>query len=60
MEVVCNTVREEKNTQATAATATCHQSEIAELIEKAVSGNFTAFGELYGVYLDQIYRFSTR
>jgi RNA polymerase sigma-70 factor (ECF subfamily) len=57
MKVICNTVREEKNTPATAAAATYDQSEIAGLIEEAVSGNFTAFGELYGIYLDQIYRY---
>jgi len=57
MKVICNTVREEKSTPAAAAAATYNQTEIAGLVTEAVSGNFTAFGELYGVYLDQIYRY---
>jgi RNA polymerase sigma-70 factor, ECF subfamily len=57
MKVVCNTVREERNTQVTAVSATRQPSEIAGLVEKAVSGNFSAFGELYDIYLDRIYRY---
>jgi RNA polymerase sigma-70 factor (ECF subfamily) len=57
MNVICNTVREERNTPAAAAAVTCSPSEIARLVEKAVSGNFTAFGELYRFYLDRIYRY---
>jgi RNA polymerase sigma-70 factor (ECF subfamily) len=57
MKVICNTVREEKNTPATAPAATYNQFEITELVAEAASGNFTAFGELYNVYLGQIYRY---
>lgn len=57
MSVVCNKVRERKKTQATATTETQHQSEIVRLVEKAAGGNFEAFGELYGIYLDRIYRY---
>jgi RNA polymerase sigma-70 factor (ECF subfamily) len=56
MKVICNTVREEKNTPAIAAAAPRNRFEIERLVEEAVSGNFTAFGELYSTYLDQIYR----
>jgi RNA polymerase sigma-70 factor (ECF subfamily) len=57
MKVICNPVREEKNTPATAAAAPHYQSEITGLVEEAVSGNFTAFGELHSIYLDRIYRY---
>jgi RNA polymerase sigma-70 factor (ECF subfamily) len=57
MPVACNKVRGIKKAQTTAAPKTYSQSEITNLIEKAVGGNFSAFGELYSVYLDQIYRY---
>jgi len=57
MKIVCNKVREETKTQATAATKTCNQSEIAGLVVKAAGGSFAAFGELYSIYLDRIYRY---
>ena len=57
MSVVCNKVREDKKTQATAAAKTRDQSEIEKLVKKAAAGNFKAFGELYSIYLDRIYRY---
>jgi RNA polymerase sigma-70 factor (ECF subfamily) len=57
MSVVCNKVRERKETQATAAAETYNQAEIVSLIEKAAGGNFRAFGDLYRIYLDRIYRY---
>jgi RNA polymerase sigma-70 factor (ECF subfamily) len=57
MKVICNTDREVKNTPATAVAAPCNQFEVEGLVKKAVSGNFKAFGELYGIYLDRIYRY---
>ena len=57
MKTVCNKVREEKKAQPTTAKATHHPAEIVKLVEKAAGGNFTAFGELYSFYLDQIYRY---
>ena len=44
-------VREENNTQETS------QTEVTKLIERASGGDFEAFGELYGIYLDRIYRY---
>lgn len=41
----------ENNTQETS------QTEVTELIERASGGDFEAFGELYGIYLDRIYRY---
>jgi RNA polymerase sigma-70 factor (ECF subfamily) len=57
MKVFSHTVSGETKIRAPAATATGHQPEIAGLIGEAISGDFTAFGELYGIYLDQIYRY---
>lgn len=57
MKTVCNKVREAKKAQPTTTKATYHPAEIVKLVEKAAGGNFTAFGELYGIYLDQIYRY---
>jgi len=56
MKAVCNIVREEKKAQPEAV-ATRQQSDIAGLVNKAACGDFTAFGELYNIYLDRIYRF---
>ena len=57
MKSVCIKVREENKTQAAAATATYDQSKIESLVERAACGNFEAFGELYSIYLDKIYRY---
>ena len=57
MSVVCNKVRKGKRAQAAAATVTYDQSEIANLVDKAAGGDFEAFGELYSIYLDRIYRY---
>jgi RNA polymerase sigma-70 factor (ECF subfamily) len=57
MSVVCNKVEERKQTQATAVAKTYDNSEIAGLVDKAAGGNFSAFGDLYNIYLDRIYRY---
>ena len=57
MAVVCNIVREDIKTQATTATKLHTQTELIMLVEEAASGNFEAFGELYSLYLDRIYRY---
>ena len=57
MTSVSNKVREENKTEATAATVTYDQSRTEELVEKAAGGNLEAFGELYEIYLDRIYRY---
>ena len=57
MRSVCNKVREDKKSQATAKTVTDNQSEIVRLVDRAAGGNFEAFGKLYGIYLDRIYRY---
>ena len=57
MKVICNTVREKNKAQAAAAPAIYDQSEIVRLVERAAGGDFEAFGELYSIYLDKIYRY---
>jgi len=34
-----------------------NQTEIIKLVEKAIGGNVEAFGELYSIFLDRIYRY---
>jgi len=58
MKVVCNKVREGKKSRATAAVSTNGPSEVAQLVDRAAGGNFEAFGHLYGIYLDRIYRYA--
>jgi RNA polymerase sigma-70 factor (ECF subfamily) len=57
MTSVSNKVREENKSRAAAATVTSDRSRTEELVEKAAGGNLEAFGELYGIYLDPIYRY---
>ena len=33
------------------------EAEITRLVERAAGGDFEAFGELYSIYLDRIYRY---
>ena len=39
------------------STQEASQTEVTKLIERASEGDFEAFGELYGIYLDRIYRY---
>lgn len=52
-----NNNRQENKTQSTAWTASHDQSEAIRLIERAAGGDVEAFGELYNIYLDRIYRY---
>ena len=52
-----NNIRGENKAQATAKTVTYDQSKILSLVERAAGGDFEAFGELYSIYLDRIYRY---
>ena len=57
MKSVRNKVREESKAQATTRTVTLDQSKILRLVKRAAGGDIEAFGELYSVYLDRIYRY---
>jgi len=39
------------------ASGTYDKTEVPGLVERAADGSFGAFGELYSIYLDQIYRY---
>ena len=39
------------------ANGTYDKTEVPRLVERAADGSFGAFGELYSIYLDQIYRY---
>jgi len=52
-----NNIEGENKTQATTEAATRAQSKIVRLVERAAGGNIEAFGELYSIYLDRIYRY---
>ena len=47
----------EEKAHATDKSLTPEQDKVVRLVEKAIRGDFAAFGELYGVYLDRIYRY---
>ena len=48
---------QEHTAHATAKADTYDQSEIVELVVRATHRDFEAFGELYGIYLDRIYKY---
>lgn len=52
-----NKIVGENEAQATTRTVIPDQSEIIRLIRRATGGDFEAFGELYSIYLDRIYRY---
>ena len=58
MRAVCNKVGGFKKSRATATVKTCAPSKIERLVDKAADGNFEAFGQLYSIYLDKIYRYA--
>jgi len=58
MRILCNTeVREKDTARTTARTVDYDQSAIERMVDQAAAGDFEAFGKLYGIYLDQIYRY---
>ena len=52
-----NNIEGETKTQATPEAATRTKSKIVRLVERAAGGDIEAFGELYSIYLDRIYRY---
>ena len=49
--------REETKAQTIAKAVTYTQPKIASLVERAASGNSEAFGKLYYIYVEKIYRY---
>ena len=52
-----NKNREQNRAQSTAETVTHDQLAAAKLVERAAEGDFEAYGELYSIHLDRIYRY---
>ena len=52
-----NNIEGENKTQATTEAATRTKSKIIRLVERAAGGDIEAFGELYSIYLNRIYRY---
>jgi RNA polymerase sigma-70 factor, ECF subfamily len=49
--------RKENKNQAISETPTYHETDLGQLLKRAASGDFEAFGEIYTMYLDRIYRY---
>ncbi|MFC1894219.1 sigma-70 family RNA polymerase sigma factor [Chloroflexota bacterium] len=49
--------REEDKAEGIAKTGVLDETKIVSLVKRAAGGDFEAFGELYSVYLDRIYRY---
>ena len=52
-----NSFRRENKTESIAEATAYDQSGVVRLVEKAASGNFEAFGKLYHIYVERIYRY---
>jgi len=52
-----NKNREQNRAQPAAETVTHDQLAVVRLVERAAEGDFEAYGELYSIYLDRIYRY---
>lgn len=50
-------VKEESRVLPTGEALRCPEIDIAQLVKSAASGDFEAFGEIYTIYLDRIYRY---
>lgn len=57
MRFVRNKVAGENKAEATTKAVIYDQPRILGLVERAIGGDFEAFGELYSIYLDRIYRY---
>jgi len=57
MKMVRNKVRDKNKAQEAARIIAPEQPETLGLVKRATGGDFEAFGELYSIYLDRIYRY---
>lgn len=57
MESLRHTGSKENATRETTETKTYEDIEIKRLVKQAIDGDVETFGELYGIYLDRIYRY---
>ena len=57
MKRLCIKYGEERESRTASSHENNEQSEVMRLVDKAANGNFNAFGDLYSMYLDRIYRY---
>ena len=57
MKRLCIKYGEEQGPRTLSQERKTDQSEVIKLVDKAADGNFDAFGNLYSIYLDRIYRY---
>jgi len=57
MDIIRHKVTDKNEAQETSETVTPSEAEITGLIDRAAGGDFGAFGELYSIYIDRIYRY---
>ena len=57
MKRLCIKYGEERESRTDSSHENNEQSEVMKLVDKAANGNFNAFGDLYSIYLDKIYRY---
>ncbi len=50
-------VKERKEIGQAAGSSVVDEAEVGRLLDEAAAGDFEAFGEIYGMYLDRIYRY---
>jgi len=57
MKVIRNKNKEELKAQAATGAAIDNESKILGLVERAAGDDFEAFGDLYHIYIERIYRY---
>jgi RNA polymerase sigma-70 factor (ECF subfamily) len=57
MKVVCNNTGEEKTSRENSVISPDNLPEISKLVNRAAQGDIEAFGQLYTIFLDRIYRY---
>ncbi len=57
MKVIRNKNKEELKAQAATGAAIDNESKILGLVKRAAGGDFEAFGDLYHIYIERIYRY---
>jgi RNA polymerase sigma-70 factor (ECF subfamily) len=58
MNTVCNITREDERPQENPEISPDNLSEIVELVNSAARGDIEAFGRLYSIFMDRIYRYA--
>jgi RNA polymerase sigma-70 factor, ECF subfamily len=58
MNTVCNITEEGKKSRGNAVISPDNLPEIIKLVNKAAHGDIEAFGQLYAIFMDRIYRYA--